>query len=143
MTEWLSAVWSRTKVAFSREMIGPDKDTWVVWAPLSVIGMILSAFFFAIYDYGRVNIVVSFVAGFFTGGIFILFSYGSIVLWLFLSVFFSFLPGKFMPTSRCQIISAVAAGVVVIIAWIATLEVLKGVPILGDQITFMFRDKDD
>jgi fucose permease len=37
---------------------------------LCVVGMVFCAFFFAIHDYGKVNVLLSFIVGFFTGAYF-------------------------------------------------------------------------
>ena len=117
MTAWFGAVWSRT-------LAESDK---------------------LIFGRARVNIIVSFAVGFFTGAVWCLLFYGPIVLWIFLVVLFSFLPGPYEkePTQRVQKISIIAASIVVIAAWIVTFDLLKNVPSLGHQLTFMFRDTDD
>jgi hypothetical protein len=146
MTAWFGAVWSRTLAESDKLIFGREKDMLKTgFAALGVISMIYSAFFFAIHDYGRVNIIVSFAVGFFTGAVWCLLFYGPVVLWIFLVVLFSFLPGPYEkePTQRVQKISIIAASIVVIAAWIVTFDLLKNVPALGHQLTFMFRDTDD
>jgi hypothetical protein len=70
MTAWFGAVWSRTLAESDKLIFGREKDMLKTGlAALGVISMIYSAFFFAIHDYGRVNIIVSFAVGFFTGAV--------------------------------------------------------------------------
>jgi hypothetical protein len=58
MTAWFGAVWSRTLAESDKLIFGREKDMLKTgFAALGVISMIYSAFFFAIHDYGRVNII--------------------------------------------------------------------------------------
>lgn len=145
MKAWFGAAWSRTLASSNELIIGRDKSVLGVYAVPVVISMILSAFFFAIHDYGRVNVIVSFAVGFLTGAVFFLLLYGPIALWMFLALLFSFCQDPYEKESsqRIQKISFIAASIVVFAAWFVIVALLKNVPILGNQLTFMFRDTDD
>ena len=102
---------ARFASAWNRTLLGVlsdgDKEIYKMFAALFILAMIFSAFFFAIHDYGRVNVIVSFVAGFFTGALYSLLIIGPLVLWIFLAVFLShFLTGQENPTNRVLVVSA-------------------------------------
>jgi hypothetical protein len=102
--------------------------------------MVFCAFFFAIHDYGKVNVLLSFIVGFFTGGVFLALSFGPIFLFLFLGTFFAFLSGQRNPTKRVEVIAAIMALIVIVAAWVAVFGVASRIPVMGRQVTFMFRD---
>ena len=96
MIAWLATAWNRTLVEFSKF----NDDAYKYVFLICPFGMIFAAFFFAVHDYGRVNILISFVAGFFTGALFILLPFGALLLWVFLGIFLSNLTGQKEPTKR-------------------------------------------
>jgi hypothetical protein len=139
---------ARFASAWNRTLLGVlsdgDKEIYKMFAALFILAMIFSAFFFAIRDYGRVTVIISFVAGFFTGALYILLIIGPLVLWIFLAVFLShLLTGQENPANRALVVSAITSAIVVGVLWIVTTDFLKTVPILGDQLTFMFGDEDE
>ena len=136
-----ASAWNRTLLEVLSD---GDKKIYKMFAALFILAMIFSAFFFAIHDYGRVNVIVTFVAGFFTGALYFLLIVGPLVLWIFLAVFLShLLTGQENPTNRVLVVSTIASAIVVGVLWIVTTDFLKTVPILGDQLTFMFGDEDE
>jgi hypothetical protein len=105
------------------------------------------AFFFAVEDYGRVNVLLSFIGGFFTGGVFFILMYGPIALWMFLGTFFinlSSTPNSWARGNKpVQIIATITAFVIVAVTWWGTFKVVTQIPIVGDQVKFMFRHADE
>ena len=136
----LSAAWTRAFAEVWPDDWGIYKAIGALW----VLGVIFCGFFFAVHDHGRVNILVSFVGGLVTG------------VFLFThirpnsSVAFSCnLPFKtddrsrrtdkassndffyhVVDCSRCPVDECDS-------------RFVKTLPVVGDQITFMFRDEDD
>ena len=140
MIAWLATAWNRTLVEFSKF----NDDAYKYVFLICPFGMIFAAFFFAVHDYGRVNILISFVAGFFTGALFILLPFGALLLWVFLGIFLSNLTGQKEPTKRVLVnFCFIASAIAVVALWTVSIDFLKSVPIIGDQLTFMFRDDDD
>ena len=141
MRAWFASAWNRTLLGVLSD---GDKEIYKMFAALFILAMIFSAFFFAIHDYGRVNAIISFVAGFFTGALYFLLIIGPLVLWIFLTVFLShLLTDQENPANRVLVVSSIASAIVVGVLWIGTTDFLKTVPILGDQLTFMFGDEDE
>ena len=116
----------------------------------------ISAIFFAFHDYGHRNIIVSFVAGFITGGIWIVLTVGALILWIFLMILFISLYDERKEAiqrreRKIEIqrshapgnICAILAGIITVAVWFAALEFIKTIPALGEQVTFLFRDWDD
>jgi hypothetical protein len=136
----LSAAWTRAFAEVWPDDWGIYKAIGALW----VLGVIFCGFFFAVHDHGRVNILVSFVGGLVTGVFLFLLTYGPILLWLFLAIFLSRLTTDHEePTKRAQTISFITSLIAVAALWIVTLDFVKTLPVVGDQITFMFRDEDD
>jgi 4-amino-4-deoxy-L-arabinose transferase-like glycosyltransferase len=105
--------------------------------------MILSAFFFAAHDYGRTNISFAFVVGFFTGGIWLALAFGPLMLRTALGTFFVHLFGQRSLENHFKTIAVIAgllAFVIVAATWAAVFDVATSLPIIGHQVTFMFRD---
>jgi hypothetical protein len=138
MRQRFSDAWTRT-VSEAKQLIFGNAP-WGVFAALGGIGALFGAFFFAIHDFGKVNVIVSFVVGFVTSCLYLALLAGPLALWMFLTILLSFLSGQASPSLRAQTISAIAAAIVVLAMWIAVVDFLSGVPVLGRQLTFMLRD---
>jgi hypothetical protein len=116
MKKWLAEVWNKTK----RDSEGLFKDSSAILF-FGLLAMPVSAILFAVEDYGRVNVLLSFIAGFFTGGIFLILLYGPIALWMFLGIFLinlSSSPNSWQHGNRpVQIIAMITAAVIVAATW--------------------------
>jgi hypothetical protein len=53
---------------------------------------------------------------------------------------FAFLSGQRNPTKRVEVIAAIMALIVIVAAWVAVFGVASPIPVMGRQVTFMFRD---
>ena len=144
MPALITKTWEQT----AKALIGEDKAVRDSWAFIAILVMFFSAVFFPFHEYGHRNIIISFVAGFITGGVWIALTVGPLVLWCFLIyLFWSLLDvDKKITIKRSKVpgnVCVILAGIITIAAWIAVSEFFKNVPVVGEQITFMFQDFDD
>jgi hypothetical protein len=142
MKKWFAEVWNKTKRDAESLFKGSS-----VFLFLGLLAMPVSAFLFAVGDYGRVNVLLSFIGGFFTGGVFLILIYGPIALWMFLGTFFinlSSTPNSWERGNKpVLIIAMITAFVIVAVTWWGTFKVVTQIPIVGDQVKFMFRHADE
>src|SRR5262245_24381617 len=146
MRALITKAWKQT----ANGCFGEDKTVRESWAFIGLLVMLFSAVFFPFHEYGHRNIIISFVAGFITGGIWIALTVGPLILWFFLFfLFWSLLDVdkkiamQASPSSRPGTICLILAGIITVAVWFAAFEFFKSVPVLGEQVTFMFRDFDD
>ncbi len=138
----ITKAWKQT----TNDVIGEGKQFRDAWASIFLLVMLFSAICFCFYEYSHRNIIISFVAGFVTGGIWIALTAGPLVLWYFLFYLFCLLgvekkisiqPSK-VPGKAC----AILAGFITVAAWFPAFEFFKNIPILGDQVMFLFPNVD-
>jgi hypothetical protein len=140
MHEWLSHVRKRTSQHFG-ELIGRDKAAIEVLLFFGSIAVLILALLFAL-DAKGVNIFVAFFAGIFTGCIWFVLSFGMILLWGFLDCLFCSLHSK-GPSKRLAIFYVITSFVITGVVWFATFELAKKIPVVGNQLTYLFRNYDE
>jgi len=139
---------TKTWKQMTNDLTGGDKQFPDAWASMFLLVMLFSAVFFRFHDYGHRNIIVSCVAGFVTGGIWIALTVGPLILWCFLSyLFWSLLDvDKKTAIQRSKVpgnVCVILAAIITVAAWLVASEFFKKIPVVGEQVTVMFQDFDD
>lgn len=130
-----------------RQQISPLLYLW----PIFIIAAVICGIFFAFRDFDTTNPLISFPIGIITGILYFLFSFGSIISVVFFTAYF-FSVSKDRYERRITYATYShdnvhwrfwVYGLLVTALWMAPLfSLVSATPVLGDQITFMFRDKE-
>ena len=142
----IGTIWRESVQEFEKEIL-PVLKLW----PLFVIAGMACGISFAFRDYDRVNPLISFPVGILTGVLYFIFSYGSLIsLTFFTSFFFSVSKDRYQKRLTYASYSHDTVhwrfwiyGILATALWAAPLfAIVNATPVLGEQVSFMFRDRD-
>lgn len=143
----LLAAWRESAVEMRKQV----SSVLVFW-PFLLVAVLLCAIFFAVRDYRDVNVLASFAAGLVSGSLYFVLGYGALISWAFLSIFTYRVskakyerPISYAKSSHDEVHGRFAVyGVILTLIWVVpTFWAASQIPVVGDQMAFMFRDRGD